>query len=61
MPVETAFTNAYNLAGILALRRLGQSDKDLAGVHFGNACDGGVVYATKLDPLVAVQKTVANK
>lgn len=60
MPVETAFTDAYNLAGILALRRLGQSDKDLAGVHFGNACDGAV-YATQLDPTVAVQKTVANK
>lgn len=60
MPVETAFTDAYNLAGILALRRLGQSDKDLAGVHFGNACDNAV-YTTKLDPLVPVQKTAANK
>jgi hypothetical protein len=60
MPVETAFTDAYNLAGILALRRLGQADKDLAGVHFGNSCDGAT-YTNSLNPLVAVQKTAANK
>jgi len=40
MPVDDSFVDAYNLAGIQALRRLGQADKKLAAVFFGLQCDG---------------------
>jgi len=40
MPVDDAFVDAYNLAGIQAIRRLGAADKDAAKVLFGLQCDG---------------------
>jgi len=40
MPVEDAFVDAYNLASIQAIRRLGAADKAAAKVLFGLQCDG---------------------
>jgi len=40
MPVDDSFVDAYNLASIQAIRRLGAADKLLAGITFGLQCDG---------------------
>lgn len=61
MPVEDAFVDAYNLAGIQAIRRLGAADKDLAKVTFGLQCDGAAGYSGTMNPLVAAQATALNK